>query len=202
MEQTWDAAQEWERQWHGDCANSFHEEEKQYVYASRMGLDRYVTNFYGRKGWDFGSKSVIDIGGGAYSLLNKSVAARKAVVDPCNYPDWVRARYDACNVEFYKIPAENINSGIGKWDMALIYNCLQHTIDPEQIIRNVKAISKEIHIFEWIDTGTNIGHLHDLKEDKLNKWLGGEGKVTDINESGAVGKCYYGIFKGDRYEEV
>lgn len=37
----WAQAQEWERDWHGNCANSFHEEQKQYVYAQRMGLDEF-----------------------------------------------------------------------------------------------------------------------------------------------------------------
>jgi hypothetical protein len=30
----------------------------------------------------------------------------------------------------------------------------------------------------------------------LNAWLGGIGKVEDINENTARGLCYYGIFVG------
>lgn len=191
----WKNAQEWERQWHDNCANSFNEEAKQFTYAQRMGLDEFKGyDRGGRTNWAFGDKLVIDIGGGAYSLLLKSTATIKAVVDPCDYPNWVRQRYNECGVDFYNIPAETINENMRQYDIALIYNCLQHTQDPKLIIENVKKIAKEIRIFEWIDTGVSDGHLHDLKEEALNEWLGGIGKVENIREGGCIGKCYYGIF--------
>ena len=30
----------------------------------------------------------------------------------------------------------------------------------------------------------------------------GEGKVEYISKNGAVGKCYYGVFKGNNYEKI
>lgn len=196
---TWQEAQEWEKNWHDTCANSYDEETKQYVYAKRMGLDEFLfRDEAGRIFWNFGAdKSVIDIGGGAYSLLLKSLAQKRTVVDPCNYPNWVRSRYAECGIEFIPLPAERLDlSKESKqvYDYALIYNCLQHTIDPKRIIENARKIAKEIRIFEWVETGTNIGHLHTLTEKDLNEWLGGQGKVEEINQSGAVGLCYYGIF--------
>ena len=196
----WKTAQEWERQWHDNCANSYNEETKQYVYARKMGLDEF--KFYdeaSRVFWNFGAdKSVIDIGGGAYSLLLKSFAKERSVVDPCEYPDWVRRRYSQCGINYFQVPAEFLDQGVElpvkKYDIALIYNCLQHTIDPKKIIDNVKAIANEVRIFEWVETGTNIGHPHELKAEDLDQWLGGTGKVEQINENGAVGLCYYGIF--------
>ena len=35
--------------------------------------------------------------------------------------------------------------------------------------------------------------------EKLDKWLGGYGKVENINNSPVVGKAYYGIFLGEKY---
>lgn len=49
-------------------------------------------------------------------------------------------------------------------------------------------------IFEWIETGVNIGHLHTLHAKDLDSWLGGTGKVENINQAGCVGLCYYGVF--------
>lgn len=202
--EVWRKAQEWERQWHDNCANSYDEETKQYVYAHYMGLDEFAfRDEAGRLFWNFGAdKTVLDIGGGAYSLLLKSFAKKRTVVDPCNYPDWTRARYAECGITFITATGEQLDKHYAldpanqdlKYDYALIYNCLQHTIDPQKIIENAKRLAKEIRIFEWIETGTNIGHLHELTEEGLNEWLGGTGKVEVINQNGAVGKCYYGIF--------
>lgn len=194
----WNEAQEWEREWHDDCANSFNEEAKQYIYARRMGLDEFITRDRGgRLIWDYGKRDILDVGGGPYSMLMKSKAHSKVVVDPCAYPEWVSSRYKAVGVHLVRMPAEDMHRAFGvgfQFDIALIYNCLQHTIDPEFIIKNTKEYAKEIRIFEWVDTGTSDGHLHDLKADNLDRWLGGQGKVEDIKEGGCWGRCYYGIF--------
>lgn len=199
----WSKDQEWEKEWHGNCVNSLNEELKQLVYARKMGLrferDRktpYVINM--------NKKSVLDIGGGAYSLLLKASDYSLAyVVDPCDYPKWTIDRYKSAKIVFKQKPAEEINKMVfprTPFDEVWIYNVLQHTFDPEKIIENAFNISKIIRIFEWIDQGVTIGHPQDLKENKLNEWLNGAGKVENLNESGCVGKAYYGIFKGKNYD--
>ena len=199
----WRKAQEWEREWHDNCANSFNEEAKQFTYANRMGLDEFKGyDRGGRVNWNYGDKTVLDIGGGAYSMLLKSQASKRTVVDPCNYPDWVRARYAECGIRFITATGEQLSSEhlpdvtdkSKKYDIALIYNCLQHTIDPQKIIENARKLANEIRIFEWVETGVSDGHLHNLKAELLDLWLGGQGKVEDISEGGCIGKCYYGIF--------
>lgn len=208
MQTEWQKANEWERNWHGNCANSFNEEKKQYEYAKLMGLDKYATHFYGgKKGWDFKDLSVIDVGCGPYSILMKSKGKSLFGVDPCPYPEWVKMRYEDCGITFLNNKAEQLiiryNFGSSEhdtFDIGIIYNCLQHTENPEKIIQNMRKCCKVIHIFEWIDTGLADGHIHDLKEDKLNQWLGGVGAVRDLNQEGLVGRGYFGIFKGG-YEE-
>ena len=196
----WEEAQEWESKWHGNCANTYNEETKQYIYAEYMGLNEFATNWYGRRGWNFGSRSVIDIGGGPCSMLLKSEANDKLVVDPCQFPDWVHSRYQQTGVVFFNIKAEDIdrlNLAVrfqAIFDLALIYNVLQHTEDPEKIISNAREIANEIRIFEWIDTPINEGHIHTLTSENLDRWLGGKGKSQFINRSPVVGKAYYGIF--------
>jgi 2-polyprenyl-3-methyl-5-hydroxy-6-metoxy-1,4-benzoquinol methylase len=193
----WDKAQEWESKWHGNCANTYNEETKQYIYAEYMGLNEFATNWYGRRGWNFGSRSVIDIGGGPCSMLLKSAAKDRLVVDPCSYPAWVRARYEDTKIRYLKMKAEDFLEKVfvkEKVDLALIYNVLQHTEDPEKIIANIREIANEIRIFEWIDTPINEGHIHTLTSENLDRWLGGKGKSQFINRSPVVGKAYYGIF--------
>jgi hypothetical protein len=82
-----------------------------------------------------------------------------------------------------------------------MYNLLPHVINPELVIKNALNAAKILRIFDWIDMNVSPGHPNKLTEKDLNKWLGGNGKVEIINENGCVGKCYYGIFKGNHYGE-
>jgi len=79
-----------ESEYWGDCCNTYDEDQKHYVYAQYMGLDRqgYSFNVHG--------KSIIDIGGGPTSMLLKTTNLKKGlVVDPLLYPEWTYARYAA-----------------------------------------------------------------------------------------------------------
>jgi hypothetical protein len=198
--QTWIQANQWERQWHGNCANSYNEETKQYIYAHHMGLDQYATNYYGQRGWDFGDQIVADIGCGPYSILLKSKARIKISIDPCPYPEWVKMRYSAADVLFKNSKAEDMEFD-DIIDECIIYNCLQHTEDPELIIKKAKQFSKLIRLFEWIDEPVSDGHIHTLTEEKLNAWLQGQGKVIHLDQNPCVGLAYAGIFPGDHYQQ-
>lgn len=196
----WNSDQEWEKSWHGNCVNSLNEELKQLVYARKMGL-KMTPNLKTPYNFDLGNIAVVDIGGGPYSLLLKcSNFLYATVIDPCVYPDWVYERYKIAGIDCKHISGENFSS-LEPYDEVWIYNVLQHTVSPEEIIKNALRESKIIRIFEWIDTDITPGHPHVLSADSLDSWLGGHGKVEDINESGCVGRCYYGIFKGQHYGE-
>ena len=203
MNTVWNNAQEWEAEWHGNCINSLNEELKQLVYAEKMGL---ITNPNSKTPYNFNLNniSVLDIGGGAYSLLLKCTNFKSSVVaDPLaeKYPAWVKYRYKNLDIMLLEIPGEALNTWEFSqvFDEVWIYNVLEHTYDPKRIIENALQLSKIVRIFEWIDTPPNIGHPQTLKEKDLNKWLGGEGKVENINKNGAVGKAYFGVFKGKHY---
>jgi len=208
----WQNAQEWEQNWHGNCINSINEEIKQLVYAEKMGLVRTPTpktpyNF------DLQGKSILDIGGGAYSLLLKCTNfapyiphADKAtgVIDPLmdQYPKWVRDRYLTMGIAYMQTTGEDARKSLGPdsiFDEVWLYNVLEHTYNPKKIIQNALALGKIVRIFEWLDTVENIGHPQVLTGDKLNEWLKGTGKVEFINQNGAVGKAYYGIFPTPLY---
>lgn len=196
----WEKEQEWERQWHlnnNNCANSYNEETKQYGYAHLMGLDKYATNYYGVRGWNFEEQSVLDVGGGPYSMLLKARAKRMVVLDPCDYPNWVAVRYRECDIEYVQRPAEIMEFDT-RFDIALCYNVLQHTLDPEEICKRMRQYSNRIHFFDWVDTPKTPGHPHTLTEENLNKWLGGTGKVAQLSNNGLYGKAYYGVFLGDK----
>ena len=190
----WQEANEWEKNWWSDCCDTTEEEIKQRVYAKKMGL--ITRNLEG--------KSILDVGGGAVSLLLKfKNRGDCAVIDPCKYPDWIASRYLENEIVYYVKKAEDMFFAKNRvFDEAWMYNCLQHTENPEKIVKKMRKYTKIIRVFEWVDQGISPGHIQNLQEDKLNEWLGGKGRVEVINEDGCHGKCYFGVFKGDHYAEI
>ena len=195
MHENWSRAQEWERKWHGTCQNTFGEEYKQLLYADRMGLEFFHD---GKSPYniDLGGKSVLDIGGGPCSLLLKCVNVKGYITDPvlAMVPVWVEKRYEEVGIDTDYTSGEDFLPHDSLFDECWIYNVLQHTKDPARVISSARRAAKLIRLFEWIDTPTNVGHLHTLTEAKLNEWLGGEGKVEMVNQNNCRGKAYYGIF--------
>jgi hypothetical protein len=182
-----------EQAWWGDCANTFHEEEKQLVYAERLGL---------RADWggghpptfDLDGRSVLDIGGGPTSLLLKCQNFKCAVVlDPGLWPEWVEARYLEHGVSYVRTAAEGWAPD-RVYDEVWIYNTLQHVGDPAEVIAVARIAGKLIRLFEWIDIPPYPGHPHLLTEAFLNHVLDDSGFVAELDERGAVGRAYYGVF--------
>lgn len=193
----WKKAQEWELLWHGDAANLFHEEEKQLVYADRMGL-KFTWNTKTPYVLDLGGKSVIDIGAGPCSLLLKAENFSRAyAVDPLmnRFPSWVRERYRTHGIEPIAECGEDVDLPVA--DEVWIYNTLEHVRDPEKVARNAVRLGRVVRVFEWIDTYVNEGHIHVLTEDKLREWFG-NGTVENMNELGCYGPAFYGVFPQSR----
>ena len=185
-------ADDLESRFWGNCCNTFVEETKQFMYMRLMGFElkpiwRTTHSF------DMGGKSVIDIGGGPCSILLKCEnRGRSLVVDPAVWPEWVNARYTATGIETFQGPGEALLDAhfypieTSDFDLALIYNCLQHVDDPEKIVANACAAAKELRMFEWINIPPHEGHPHELKADLLEKWTGRQGRVVDLPECGGV----------------
>jgi len=177
-----------ESEYWGDCCNTFDEDQKHYVYARYMGL---MQNGYS---FEMSGKSILDIGGGPTSMMLKCKnMGRALVVDPLMYPSWIYQRYEAKGIESLVMRGEDIV--VRGFDEAWIYNCLQHTDDPEKIIGNALKSAKLLRIFEWLDIPAHEGHPIELSKDNLDKWIGKEGSVVQLAESGCYGKAYYNIYK-------
>lgn len=183
-----------EASWWGNCQNTYGEETKQLVYARYMQL---VANDLGGPGpeIDLQGASVLDVGGGPCSLLlkcrNKGAAA---VVDPCPYPAWVLDRYAIAGIEHYGVDAESFLLTVDDVDEIWIYNVLQHVQDPELIVRESRRCARRIRLFEWLDLPPHPGHPHELNELTLQDWLGMLGSSGFLNEGGAVGRAFWGVF--------
>lgn len=177
-----------EQNYWGDCCNTFDEDQKHYVYAKFMGLER--------KGYSFNvnGKSIVDIGGGPTSMLLKTINLNKGhVVDPLKYPEWTYERYKIKEISVSILRGEDFY-GLG-YDECWIYNCLQHTDDPEKIIKNAINSAKILRIFEWVDIPAHEGHPQEITESFLNSAIGSSGKIVQLAESGCFGKAYYNVYE-------
>jgi hypothetical protein len=141
--------QVFERDWWGNCVNTFGEEAKQLTYAQLMGLTNVpdpTTSHWPQ--YDLVGLNVLDLGGGPASMLLKTVdPGRLTVVDPCPYPPWVAARYTEAGIEYFQEPAETFvstptrgrnNVELYDYDEVWIYNVLQHVEDPAACIATAR----------------------------------------------------------------
>ncbi len=193
--QLWEEAQIWEKNWHNNCVNSYQEETKQLEYAKRMGLvvecinGKYpVINFH--------NKTVIDIGGGPYSLLLKGINLEGTVVDPLDMPQWCKDRYKIAGINLIQKKAEDFITD-EVFDECVAYNLLQHTDNPAKIVSNMLSYSRLVRVFDWINTPVSDGHIHTLKETELNEWFGGKGIIGYQMWGDIEQPYYYGVFLGN-----
>lgn len=176
----------------GNCCNTFDEEQKQFVYAEHMGIERQHFSF------DAKGRGILDIGGGPTSMLLKSInLCYGLVADPLmmSYPEWVRNRYSIRGLAVLGLRGEDLIFNMPV-DEVWIYNVLQHTDEPEKIIGNALRIGKRLRIFEWINIPPHDGHPHELRQEDLDSWIGSKGSVEVLNDRGCVGTAYFGNFLG------
>lgn len=193
----WDDDQQFEAEWWGDCANTYGEETKQIAYARRMGLEMVPWGGHWPT-YDLGGRSVVDLGGGAVSMLLKCVnlGPHAVVVDPLPMPGWVTERYTGHGVRLVSAPAEEFRWPFDRFDEAWIYNCLQHVIDPAAIVTVARTFARTVRFFEWVGYPPSPGHPHQLEAERLRVWMGGAGEAGWVEEGGAVGNAFFGVASG------
>lgn len=178
-----------EKDFWGDCTNTFGEDQKHFIYGNLMGLTGSYFSY------DVTGKRILDIGGGPSSMLLKTYGLIEGkVCDPIDYPQWTKDRYKIKNIDVEVILGENINET--GWDEVWIYNVMQHCEDPQKIIENAKRAAPILRLFEWIDIPPHEGHPHMLTQENLEYWIGQKGNTKFLNgENGCYGKCFYGAFQ-------
>lgn len=173
-----------EREFWGNCTNTYGEETKQLLYMREMGFP-LVRDWRSGFWFDFKGRSVVDFGGGPMSVLLKAIdvveVPKRWVVDPMSLPRWVRRRYESAGIVRLHQRGEDFTPLAVPLDLALIYNCLQHVDDPEKVIANARACAKELRMFEWINIPPHDGHPHMLTADMLERAAGERGVVKHFH---------------------
>jgi hypothetical protein len=181
---------DFEEKYWGDCTNTFDEDQKHYIYAKFMGLNvtHYTINIPRMK--------ILDVGGGPTSMLLKTDNLIEGKVwDPISYPSWTLGRYKSKNISVVHKYGEDLDEE--GWDEVWLYNCLQHTHDPQRIIANCLKAGHTFRIFEWIDIPAHEGHPQVLTQALLDSWIGASGNVVALdhrtNHMGCTGRAYTAI---------
>jgi SAM-dependent methyltransferase len=187
----------------GDCYSevAFGEVCKQRMYGREMGLFRDYGDEYGDL--NLQGKSIIDIGGGPWSMLLRCYnATNKLVIDPIDWPPSVYRRYQAYGITVYQQGGEeplDIEDFYQIADEVWIYNCLQHVNDPLKVLANAKKLGRRIRLFEWLWTGSDECHPHILTPELLMEGLVGTTteEVTNkrYTEFGCCCNALAGVFR-------
>lgn len=144
---------------------------------------------------DLTGKTILDIGGGPLSMLLWCQKFLKAwVIDPLPMPEIIANRYKNYNIHLISCPAEEVN--FPKTNEIWVYNCLQHVMNPDLIIKKALDSCSTIKIFEPINYETNIEHIHKFTYEYFkNKFNGGSLYVGGSIKQFHTADCFYGEFK-------
>jgi ubiquinone/menaquinone biosynthesis C-methylase UbiE len=152
--------------------------------------------------------NVLDVGGGPSSILLRTNKLRGnqhdgvnhgVVIDPLIITEHQKLRYDYYGIEFIQDQSENIDqyySERGYFDECFIYNCLQHVVDPIEILDKVTSISKRIRIAEPLNIPTDSMHLHMFTKEYFDNYFSeSKFEVHQVNVE-RIGSChhYVGLF--------
>lgn len=184
LDQVWNEAQAWERNWW--MTTDQHEVERY-----KNGIVAQMLNIR-----DASQLSVLDFGCGPFSLLQRFPAKRAVAVDPLDFGEFEKLYSDA-NIERVIACAEDYDAG--EFDEVWIYNCLQHVKDPMRILQNASRIGKRVRIFEWTFIPPYQGHLHMLTPSMLKmpfaNWTVVHEANGFLNHDGLNGNYFVGVFE-------
>ena len=191
QQQLWEEAQQWERTWWLSNPQRYRIEiEKGDIVAGWLGIKSMPTT------------TVIDIGCGPFSLLQRVVTGPSCAVDPIDYGP-LELGYQAAGISRILCRGEDLVANLGGrvFDEAWIYNCLQHVEDPRVILQQAMLAAKRVRLFEWVNIPPYTGHLQMLTQDLLREPFLTAGWRSDFQISGTAsnwgldGEFYAGSFR-------
>lgn len=152
--------------------------------------------------------NVLDVGGGPCSILlrtnnlwgNQHKGVKKGVViDPLIITEHQKLRYDYYGIDYIQDQSENIDmyySKKGYFDECIIYNCLQHVLDPIKILDKITYLSKRVRIAEPLNVPTDHMHLHMFNKEYFDNYFTEDKFNIHSISVETIGSCshYVGLF--------
>lgn len=191
QQQAWEECQTWERNWWLNNPE---------MYPVEIQKGDIVGGWLGIR--DMPTASVVDIGCGPFSLLQRVKVGTGYAVDPIDYGP-LEIGYQIAGISRVLCRGEELTLYLGntRFDEAWIYNCLQHVEDPQEILRQATQIAKRVRLFEWINIPAYTGHLQMLTLEGLIRpfreagWLPDFQCVGTADFDGLNGEFFVGVFR-------
>jgi hypothetical protein len=185
----WQQAQNYEKVFHWKKS---YQDAISYYREFYKGYFKYLGIETDQKG-----KRIIEVGpANVPALVFCENYGRSLIIEPMPSERLDRIT-QSMNVDIIKQPAENVK--VSGYDQVWIFNLLQHVIDPEKLVENLKTMAEKIYFFEPINTKISVNHPHSLKIEDFKRWFGEAShypftstKVFHTHE------CAYGIYENNR----
>lgn len=190
QQQVWEEAQQWERSWWLSNPQCYRAEiEKGDIVAGWLGIKSMPTT------------TVVDIGCGPFSLLQRVTTAESCAVDPIDYGP-LELGYQIGGIERLVCRGEDLVAHLGgrTFDEAWVYNCLQHVEDPVAVLQQAMRAARRVRMFEWVNIPPYTGHLQLLTPALLSQpFLAADWKIDFYfsgfaNNWGLNGEFYSAVF--------
>ena len=182
----WHEAQTFERGWY---SHDSHPAAKRHnaLVAELVGLTR--ENF------DLSRSSVLDVGAGGFSLLQRVNTRRGVAVDPLFFGELERNYADA-KIERVFACAEDLTNFFyfSEFDEVWLFDVVQHVMDPARAVHTASCLARRVRIFEWLHTG-----LHKLKAKffttRFMRWTKRLEATGRINHLGFTGEYFFAVYE-------
>jgi hypothetical protein len=186
----WNEAQNAELTYHPDS----HEVKNRYEYSYQIIHFILKTDIESLK-----TKSILEIGPAFFASLLYLQVSSATILEPLfdRFPKGIQDLYIEKNIEIEKTLAEYFDDYF-KFDEIWLFNVLQHTLNPLEILNKLKNSGKTIRIFEPINTSCDIAHPHSLSVEHFRGIFGQDfgsvfngGSYPNFHTS----DCFYGVYK-------
>lgn len=183
----WQQAQENERKFHtmNKEQGIKHYEKVYQQYFKYLNIDTDLKN-----------KVVCEIGCADFPALHycKNIGA-SFIIEPM--PSEILKTF---GIRLETFLAENVDfAGV---DEVWLFNVLQHTMSPDEIIKNCKK-AKTIRFFEPINYGVDLCHLHNLTFEMFLNWfeVAKYYPANNNNNNFHTHECCYGVWINPEYND-
>jgi hypothetical protein len=182
----WKEAQQAETKYHRDPKEKL----------LKIYRDSYRQYFkYVGLGNDLQGKKIIEIGPAHIPALYFCTNYEGVIIEPME-SEILRDITIEKNIRLIKEPAEYVD--LKGYDEAWLFNVLQHVIDPDLLIYNIKRSVKLIRFFEPVNMGTAPQHPHAFTINDFINWFFTDTKIYPAKPSAKnfhTHECCYGVYK-------
>jgi 2-polyprenyl-3-methyl-5-hydroxy-6-metoxy-1,4-benzoquinol methylase len=182
----WHEAQVFERGWYSHHAKGAAKRHNALV-AELVGLTH--------ENLDLSRSSVLDVGAGGFSLLQRVKTRRGVAVDPLFFGELEQSYADA-KIQRVFACAEDLPNlfYFSEFDEVWLFDVVQHVIDPARAVHAASCLARRVRIFEWLHTG-----LHKLKAKffttRFMRWEKKVEATGRVNHLGFTGEYFFAVYE-------